>query len=130
MFGQTLRVEDEITIPDLAARTQHVVGREMDVVRSPLWRNRVTVMTGTGHFVAPHVVEVADGHQSQRASADKIVIATGTRPARPAAVAFDERTVIDSDGIVNLQSVPRSMVVAGAGVIGLAYASMFAALGT
>ena len=58
------------------------------------------------------------------------MIATGTRPARPASVEFDERTVIDSDGIVHLEKVPRSMVVAGAGVIGIEYASMFAALGT
>ena len=58
------------------------------------------------------------------------MIATGTRPARPASVEFDDRTIIDSDGIVNLERVPRSMVVAGAGVIGIEYASMFAALGT
>ena len=131
MYGQSYRVKDEITIADLAARTSHVVGREMDVVRSQLSRNRVTTMTGTGCFLDPHTVEVDGGDgRVRRATADKIVIATGTRPARPATVEFDERTVIDSDGIVNLQSVPRSMVVAGAGVIGIEYASMFAALGT
>src|SRR6185369_16643643 len=82
-------------------------------------------------FVDPHTVEVDGGEgRVRRATADKIVIATGTRPARPASVEFDERTVIDSDGIVNLDSVPRSMLVAGAGVIGIEYASMFAALGT
>src|SRR5260370_17510970 len=64
------------------------------------------------------------------APADKIVIAAASRPARPATVDFDERTVIDSDGIVHLRQVPWSMVVAGAGVIGIEYASMFAALGT
>ena len=58
-----------------------------------------------------------------------MVIATGTRPARPASVAFDEKTIIDSDGIQHLKRVPRTMVVAGAGVIGIEYASMFAALG-
>ena len=131
MYGASYRVKDEITIADLAARTTHVVGREMDVVRSQLTRNRVTTMTGTGHFIDQHTVEVDGGEgRVRRASADKIVIATGTRPARPASVEFDERTVIDSDGIVHLQTVPRSMVVAGAGVIGIEYASMFAALGT
>ena len=130
MYGQSYRVKDEITIADLAHRTEHVVGREIDVVRSQLTRNRVAIMTGTGYFVDPHVVEVDDGRRTQRISAESIVIATGTRPARPATVAFDERTVIDSDGIVHLQAVPRSMVVAGAGVIGIEYASMFAALGT
>jgi NAD(P) transhydrogenase len=131
MYGQSYRVKDEITIADLAARTQHVVGREIDVVRSQLSRNRIAIMTGTGYFTDPHTVEVDDGEgRMRRATADKIVIATGTRPARPATVDFDDRTVMDSDGIVHLERVPRSMVVAGAGVIGIEYASMFAALGT
>jgi NAD(P) transhydrogenase len=131
MYGQSYRVKDEITIADLAARTQHVVGREIDVVRSQLSRNRVATLTGTGYFIDTNTVEIDAGDgRTRRATAEKIVIATGTRPARPASVDFDERTVIDSDGIVHLQSVPRSMVVAGAGVIGIEYASMFAALGT
>ncbi len=84
MYGQSYRVKDDITIADLAARTTHVVGREMDVVRSQLSRNRVTTMTGTGSFLDPHTVEVDGGDgRVHRASADKIVIATGTRPARP-----------------------------------------------
>ena len=131
MYGQSYRLKDEITIADLAARTSHVVGREMDVVRSQLARNRVAILTGTASFADPHELEIDDGGgRLRRVTAEKIVIATGTRPARPGSVEFDERTVIDSDGIVNLDKVPRSMVVAGAGVIGIEYASMFAALGT
>ncbi|MDQ1725251.1 MAG: transhydrogenase, partial [Frankiaceae bacterium] len=63
-------------------------------------------------------------------SGAKVVIAVGTRPARPASVAFDDVRVVDSDGILHLQAVPQTMVVVGAGVIGIEYASMFAALGT
>ena len=58
------------------------------------------------------------------------MIATGDPPGQADSVAFDERTVIDSDGVLKLEHVPRSMVVCGAGVIGIEYASMFAALGT
>ena len=58
------------------------------------------------------------------------MIATGTKPARPAGVEFDEDRVLDSDGILDLKALPTSMVVVGAGVIGIEYASMFAALGT
>jgi NAD(P) transhydrogenase len=131
MYGQSYRVKDDITIADLAARTRHVVGKEIDVVRSQLSRNRVAILSGTAHFAGPNAIEVIDGDGRVRAvSAEKVVIATGTKPARPASVAFDERTVMDSDGIINLERVPRSMVVAGAGVIGIEYASMFAALGT
>jgi NAD(P) transhydrogenase len=131
MYGQSYRVKDEITIADLAARTNHVVGREIDVVRSQLTRNGIRMLTGTGYFVDANTVEVDDGAgRVRRATAEKIVIATGTRPARPKSVEFDERTVMDSDGIISLERVPRTMVVAGAGIIGIEYASMFAALGT
>jgi NAD(P) transhydrogenase len=113
------------------SRTQHVVGRENDVVRSQLTRNRVAIIPGSARFIGPHEVEVDDGGgRIRKVSAEKIVIAVGTRPARPSSVAFDEKTIIDSDGIIHLERVPRSMVVAGAGVIGIEYASMFAALGT
>ena len=131
IYGQSYRVKDEITIADLTARTTHVVTRENDVVRSQLTRNRVAIIPGTARFTGPNEVEVDDGGgRTRKVSADNIVIATGTTPARPASVAFDEKTIIDSDGIIHLERVPRSMVVAGAGVIGIEYASMFAALGT
>ncbi len=131
MYGQSYRLKDEITIGDLTARTHHVVSRENDVVRSQLTRNRVSVLTGSARFTSPTTVEVVTGaDRSREVSSEKIIIATGTKPARPASVQFDERTIIDSDGILQLDRVPRSMVVAGAGVIGIEYASMFAALGT
>jgi NAD(P) transhydrogenase len=131
MYGQSYQVKDDITIADLTARTQHVVGREIEVVRSQLSRNRIRVLSGTAAFTGPNTVEVTDANERSRTvTAKNIVIATGTRPARPDSVQFDNRTVIDSDGVLHLEQVPRSMIVAGAGVIGIEYASMFAALGT
>jgi NAD(P) transhydrogenase len=131
IYGQSYRVKDDITIADLTARTSHVVTRENDVVRSQLTRNRVAIIPGTARFIGPTEVEIDDaGGRSRKVSAEKIVIATGTVPARPSSVAFDDKTIIDSDGIIHLERVPRSMVVVGAGVIGIEYASMFATLGT
>jgi len=131
IYGQSYRLKDEVTIADLTARTTRVVTKESDVVRSQLTRNRVAIIPGTARFTAPNEVEADDGGgRTRKVSADNIVIASGTKPARPASVAFDEKTIIDSDGIIHLEQVPRSMVVAGAGVIGIEYASMFAALGT
>jgi NAD(P) transhydrogenase len=131
MYGQSYRLKDDITVADLAARTQHVIGREIDVIRSQLARNRVAMLTGSGRFTDPHTIAVTDdGGRETKVTAERIVIATGTRPARPDSVDFDDRTIIDSDGIAQLERVPRSMVVVGAGVIGIEYASMFAALGT
>ena len=79
-------MKEEITIGDLAARTQHVVGRENDVVRSQLTRNRVTILTGTARLADDHLIEVHDGPgRVCQVSAEKIVIATGTRPPGRAA---------------------------------------------
>ncbi|MCX4098227.1 Si-specific NAD(P)(+) transhydrogenase [Nocardia sp. alder85J] len=131
MYGQSYRVKEDITITDLLSRAQHVIGREVDVIRSQLTRNRVTMLPGMGSFVDEHTVEVVDGTgRETRVTAEKIVIATGTQPARPATVEFDGRTIIDSDDILALDRVPQSMIVVGAGVIGIEYASMFAALGS
>lgn len=131
MYGQSYRVKEEITVQDLIARTTHVVEREAHVVRDQLVRNRVTVLNGTGRFVDPNTVAVHRQEGDERlVRAERIVIATGTRPARPASVEFDGRTVIDSDSVIHLERIPSSLVVVGAGVIGMEYASMFAALGT
>ena len=131
LYGQAYRVKDDITVADLSARTQHVVGREIDVIRNQLSRNRVALISGTAQFVDPHTIEVENEFGvHQNFTADKFVIAVGTRPARPSSVDFDGETIVDSDQILNMQQVPTTMVVVGAGVIGIEYASMFAALGT
>ncbi|RQW93570.1 FAD-dependent oxidoreductase, partial [Micromonospora inaquosa] len=131
LYGSSYRVKEEITVSDLAARTQHVITRQTDVIRNQLARNRVAMITGTGRFADAHSIWVDGGSgRESKVTFDKVVIAAGTRPARPDSVVFDDRTIVDSDGVINLQAVPRSMVVVGAGVIGMEYASMFAALGT
>jgi NAD(P) transhydrogenase len=131
MYGDSYRVKDDVTVSDLFWRTQSVIQRETDVVRDQLSRNHVRILIGTGRFSDPHTLTVAaeDGTRRQ-VTAERIVIAVGTRPARPKSVDFNERTVIDSDGILQLAKVPDALLVVGAGVIGIEYASMFAALGS
>jgi len=131
LYGQNYRVKDDITVADLLARTQHVIGREIEVIRNQLHRNAVDLLHGVARFVDEHTVSVQSEHDGERlVRAGRIVIATGTKPARPASVAFDDVRVLDSDGILHLETIPRSLVVVGAGVIGIEYASMFAALGS
>lgn len=132
LYGQNYRLKEDITVQDLLARTQYVIGRETEVIRSQLARNRVRLINGTARFLDPHTVSVR-AHETdagQKVTAEKIVIGVGTRPARPPEIAFDGRRVVDSDGVLHLEDVPQTMVVVGAGVIGIEYASMFAALGT
>jgi NAD(P) transhydrogenase len=128
LYGASYRVKQDITIADLLSRTQHVIGREVEVVRAQLLRNHVDLLDGFARFIDPHTIAV-DGRARTTISGDKIVIATGTKPARPNEVDFDEARVLDSDEILQLESIPASLVVVGAGVIGIEYASMFAALG-
>ena len=131
VYGSAYRVKDEITVSDLFARTHHVIDREIDVVRNQLTRNHVQLLTGEGRFVDPHTVAISRGEgEERRITGANFVIAVGTTPNRPKDVAFDERTILDSDGILQLDRIPTSMVVVGAGVVGIEYASMFAALGT
>jgi NAD(P) transhydrogenase len=131
LYGQSYRVKEEITIEDLIWRTQQVMAREVDVIRNQLARNHVRVLPGQARFLDRNRVEVSDAHGSVRTvETGKIVIATGTVPARPPDVEFDEATILDSDGILDMAKIPSTLVVVGAGVIGIEYASIFAALGT
>jgi NAD(P) transhydrogenase len=128
VYGDTYRIKSTVTIEDVLWRTQHVVEHERAVVRDQLRRNGVEVIDGTASFVDAHTLEVA-GPRPLSLTADSIVIAVGTRPARPPEVDFDDRTVIDSDGLRGLDRIPATMTVVGGGVIGVEYASMAAALG-
>ena len=118
LYGASYRVKADITPADLLARTQHVIGKEIEVVRSQLLRNRIELITGVGKFLDAHTIVVEDEARGERitVSAANVVIATGTAPARPADVAFDDYRVLDSDGILNLEFIPASMV--GAAVTG------------
>ena len=130
-YGDSYRVKQEITMDDLRARASEVIRREVDVIRNQLGRNHVTLLDGKARFLDPHTIAVdRPSGGDQRVSADAVVIAVGTRPARPVSVEFDGRTILDSDGLLDLERIPGSLVVVGAGVIGIEYASMFAALGT
>jgi NAD(P) transhydrogenase len=124
-----LEEADRQALQQLMDRAAHVVGAETSVVREQFRRNMVGWLQGDAAFEDAHTVRIAGSDEPIRA--DRIVIAVGTKPARPDTVAFDDRTIIDSDGLLHLaRRVPRSMTVVGAGVIGVEYASMFGALGT
>jgi NAD(P) transhydrogenase len=131
MYGQSYRVKADITMSDLRERTNRVIAREVDVIRNQLQRNRVELLQGSARFVDEHVLSVdSETGVARRVSAEQIIVAVGTLPAHPVTVDFDGRTIIDSDSLLSLERIPDSLVVVGAGVIGIEYASMLAALGT
>lgn len=131
LHGISCQIADEVTVAELMYREQLVVQRELELVNASLAKYAVEVFHGHGRFEDDHTVVVfsADGTARLRLRGEVIVIATGTRPNRPTDVPFDGERVFDSDTILRLPRLPRSLLVLGAGVIGVEYASIFAALG-
>jgi NAD(P) transhydrogenase len=129
IYGRSHRVKADITAGDLLERLNITVRHEIEIIQHQLSRNGVRVISGLARFLDAHTVQVtnAAGHSSDY-RAHHIVIATGTVPHRPANIPFDDETIIDSDGLLHIRSIPRSMVVIGAGVIGVEYATIFSAL--
>ena len=116
-------------IQQLLDRAAAVIAAETAITREQFRRNHVGMLPGDAVFEDDHTIHIDGAEEPIRAG--RIVVAVGTRPARPATVEFDDRTIIDSDGLLKLESrVPRTMTVVGGGVIGVEYASMFGALGT
>lgn len=130
VYGSSYAVKKRITMRDLLFRVDQVIGHEIDVARHQLERNDVEVLTGEASFLDAHRVELrAADRQRQVVSGRVIVIAVGTIPADPVGVPCDHRHVFTSDDLLHLDGLPRSLVVVGAGVIGLEYTCIFAALG-
>jgi NAD(P) transhydrogenase len=129
MYGDAYRVKSQITIDDLFWRTRRVIDRETEVIRDQLSRNHVDLLTGTARFIDAHTLDLGPEGGNRRVTAENIVIAVGTMPVQPADVEFDGRTILDSDSILRLERIPATMTVVGAGVIGIEYASVFAAIG-
>ena len=128
-YGRGYVLKDRISMSDLIFRAQAVMAREIEVIKAQLRRNYVTTLDGDARFVDPHTVEVRSDEGSQLARGQYIVIACGTRPAHSADIPIDGRRIFDSDQVHCLEEVPRELIIVGAGIIGLEYASMFAALG-
>ncbi|MFO1174782.1 MAG: Si-specific NAD(P)(+) transhydrogenase [Paracoccaceae bacterium] len=128
-YGRSYRVKSDIDAGDLKARLHKTLDHEVDILEHQFNRNHVTTLMGSARFLDPHRVEVAThAGETVQLTADKFLIATGTRTHRPPEVPFNGRTVVDSDEFLELARIPRSLVVVGAGVIGVEYATMFTAL--
>lgn len=130
LYGVSVDLKKDLGVRELMYRKQIVVQAETNLMRNRFSRNDVALVEGFASFESPHRLKIlrADGTTS-RLEAEKIFIATGSHPVRPPEVPFDNRVVLDSDSVLRLDRVPRSIIVVGGGVIGCEYASIFASLG-
>jgi NAD(P) transhydrogenase len=129
LFGNDYCVKRDITVSDLIAVSQQVIQHELQLVRTHLDRNGIDLIWGTAAFEGPNQLSVTRPNDSEQLNADKFFIATGTRPARPEHVPFNEKTIFCSDALLKLERLPKSIIVVGGGVIGVEYACMMATLG-
>jgi NAD(P) transhydrogenase len=129
IYGMNYRVKDKITMADLSFRIQHVMKTEIDVTQAQLSRNEVEMMYGCASFLDNSHVRVLNSHGQSDYEASVIIIATGTKPSSSPTVPINGKTIINSDQILLMETIPKTLIVVGGGVIGVEYASMFAALG-
>jgi NAD(P) transhydrogenase len=129
IYGINYRVKEKITMADLAFRVQAVIRTEVDVTEAQLSRNGIDVVHGIARFVDPKQVRVEGPHADTTLEAERIIVAVGTKPAGSPKVPINGRTIVNSDQILDLPELPRSLIVVGGGVIGVEYACMFAVLG-
>ncbi len=127
MMGGSLK--RETTIEELTKWCQHVITNEITVTQNQLQRNGIDIVHGTASIEGENLVHARHGNEVTAITADYIFISTGTRPARPDNILFDDVHTVDADGILKLSRLPRTLTVVGGGVIGTEYASMMQALG-
>ena len=129
MHNVDMSLRPNITVSDFMYRKREVVEKEWDLIEENLRTHSVERYRGVARFGAPHAVIVDTSGYDEVLEGDIILIATGSRPHRPADIPFDDCCICDSDSILNIDRIPRTLAVVGAGVIGCEYASIFAALG-
>ena len=129
MYGNGYRSREDISIQDLSSRVNAIIARETGVVRAQLERNGIVIYQGTALFLDPHTVAVQGNGEGIRVKAENIIVACGTRPAHSPDIPFDNHQIVDTDHLSGLGRIPKEIIVVGAGVVGLEYASFMPALG-
>jgi len=129
LYGNGYRSRGDISVQDLSSRVHAIIGRETEVVRAQLKRNGVAIYEGDALFLDPHTVGIQGEGEGLRVKAEKILVACGTRPAHSPGIPFDNHRIVDTDHLADLVGLPKEIIVVGAGVVGLEYASFMAALG-
>jgi NAD(P) transhydrogenase len=128
-YGKAYRVKQTVMMEDLTGRTDGIVQEIEQTMRSQLIRNNIEVLEGFGALIDAHRVKVTQRNKVQELYTEFVVIATGTRPWHPPGFEFDGEVILDSDSVLHMKNMPRSVSIVGGGVIGCEYGSMFAALG-
>lgn len=130
-FGLDLNGTVSPNLQKIMERKNKIVATQVKGIRSLLKSWSIPLISGRGRLISAAKIEVTqkDG-SSESIEADRIIIATGSRPANIKAFPFDGKTILSSDDALSIQAIPKSMLIVGAGVIGCEFACIFSELGT
>ena len=129
LYGIDYSLKEGLTVPDFMYREKQVVARQRETILRNLSNHKVDLVQGLASFEDPRTLVVRGPQGETRLTAEVFLVAAGSRPNRPADIPFDDHLVYDSDSIMRMNEIPKSLVVVGGGVIGCEYASMLASLG-
>ncbi|TWU22836.1 Si-specific NAD(P)(+) transhydrogenase [Bythopirellula polymerisocia] len=128
-FGSSKKGRKDITVAELVSFSQRVIRHEWDVIRDQFDRNGIDLLWGKARFTGPNELAIDGPNGEERVSAERFLVAVGTKPARPDSVPFNGSSIFTSDEVLRLNHLPRTMIVVGGGVIGTEYACILATLG-
>lgn len=129
LYGIDYSLRAGLSVREFMHREHVVVGTERRMVARSIERHHIQRFHGQASLKDPHTVHVAGPDGEQDLAADVILVATGSSPFHPPDIPFDHTLICDSDTLLELKRIPGTMAVLGGGVIGVEYASIFAALG-
>jgi len=129
LYGIDYSLKENLTIQDFMHHERAVVEMERARIQKNLQLHKIELVHGQAAFEGPHTIAVSGSGGERRLQGDVILISTGSRPHRPAEIAFDDVHTFDSDTFLQMERIPKSLAVIGGGVIGCEYASIFIALG-
>jgi NAD(P) transhydrogenase len=130
LYGIDYSLREGLTVQGFMHRKDAVVYAERLKIASNLAAHKIELVAGTARFEDSHNINVVSENGASRVlRGEVILIATGSKPHRPPEIPFDDKSIFDSDSILTMDRLPKSMIVVGGGVIGCEYASIFTAMG-
>lgn len=128
-YGLGYRVKQDISMNDLRDRLQKTLDHEIEVLKNQFMRNGIKSVHATAKFLGPNrAMLTTEAGDMSEIEFDHALISVGTRPHQPEGIDFTHPRISDSDDILNVAALPRSLAVVGGGVIGVEYATIFSAL--
>ena len=129
LYGINFSLKENMSVADFMYREHIVAENEHMLIEENINRHDITLIHGEASFKDAHTVRIASASGEKEIRGDVILIATGSSPVHPSGIPFDGNLIFDSDTILHMNRIPRTMAVVGGGVIGTEYASIFTALG-